>query len=486
MIRKLACGVGALGASMFAATAAWAQEATEAVAGATAAATEAAVAAVPAPVAEAAAAVPNPGNNAWMMTSTVLVLLMILPGLALFYGGLTRSKNMLSTMTQIGATAALAMVIWVVWGYSTAFGPTPMEGFLGKFLSSGSLFLSSVSPDTTAATFSDEVISEYVFVSFQMTFAAITAALVLGATAERMKFGATLLFTAIWLTIVYFPIAHMVWAGGGLLFDMGALDFAGGTVVHINAGVSGLVLAYLLGKRKGYPTEPMPPHSMTLTMVGTGLLWVGWFGFNAGSNLEANGYASLAMINTFVATAAAGFSWMLVELITHKKASALGLASGIVAGLVAVTPAAGFAGPVGSIVLGLLVSPLCIFFCTVVKNALKYDDSLDAFGIHCIGGIFGAIMTGILVNPALGGAGIVDYTTCAKDGDLSTCDNAVYSFGTQVLAQVKGVCVTILWSAIASAIVFYLIKVLMGLRVSKETEEDGLDIVEHGERAYHP
>ena len=468
MIRKLACGVGALGASMFAATAAWAQEATEAVAGATAAATEAAVAAVPAPVAEAAAAVPNPGNNAWMMTSTVLVLLMILPGLALFYGGLTRSKNMLSTMTQIGATAALAMVIWVVWGYSTAFGPTPMEGFLGKFLSSGSLFLSSVSPDTTAATFSDEVISEYVFVSFQMTFAAITAALVLGATAERMKFGATLLFTAIWLTIVYFPIAHMVWAGGGLLFDMGALDFAGGTVVHINAGVSGLVLAYLLGKRKGYPTEPMPPHSMTLTMVGTGLLWVGWFGFNAGSELEADGTAGLAMINTFVATAAAALAWMVVEKLAGHKASSLGFCSGVIAGLVAVTPAAGNSGPMGALVLGVVASVVCYFAVAKLKPALGYDDSLDAFGIHGIGGIVGAIGTGVVYSPALGGPGGDDFV-----------------MSSQVVTQIIAVAVAIGWAAIGTLIAGFIVKMVVGLRVSPEVEVEGLDIGEHGERAYN-
>jgi Amt family ammonium transporter len=306
MIRKLLCGAGALGASMLVATTAFAQEA-----------------------AEAAPAVANPGNNAWMMTATILVLLMILPGLALFYGGLTRSKNMLSTMTQIGATAALAMVVWVLWGFSTAFGPES-----NAFFSWGNAFLLQSTPDTTAATFSDEVISEYVFICFQMTFAAITAALVLGATAERMKFSATMLFMVIWLTIVYFPIAHMVWFDGGdtgvsgYLFEMGALDFAGGTVVHINAGVSGLVLAYLLGKRRGYPAEPMPPHSMTLTMVGTGLLWVGWFGFNAGSELEADGFAGLAMMNTFIATATAALAWMVVEKLMGHKPSALGFCSG--------------------------------------------------------------------------------------------------------------------------------------------------------------
>ncbi|HTN15571.1 MAG TPA: ammonium transporter [Sphingomonadaceae bacterium] len=468
MIRKLACGAGALGASMFAATAAWAQEATEAVADAAAAATDAAVAAVPAPVAEAAAAVPNPGNNAWMMTSTVLVLLMILPGLALFYGGLTRSKNMLSTMTQIGAAAALAMLIWVCWGYSLAFGPVTSEGFIGNFFSTGSYFLSSVTPDSTAATFSDEVISEYVFVCFQMTFAAITAALVLGATVERMKFSAVLVFVAIWLTIVYFPIAHMVWAGGGLLFKMGALDFAGGTVVHINAGVSALVAALMLGKRKGYPAEPMPPHSMTLTMVGTGLLWVGWFGFNAGSELEADGTAGLAMINTFVATAAAGLTWMLVEKLAGHKGSALGFCSGIVAGLVAVTPAAGNSGPLGAIVLGALASLICFFTVTKLKPALGYDDSLDAFGIHGIGGIVGAIGTGIVYQPLLGGP-----------GDGST------AMGAQVWVQIQAVAVSVVWAAIGTVIAIYIAKLLTGLRVSPEVEVEGLDLGEHGERAYN-
>ncbi|HMP56001.1 MAG TPA: ammonia channel protein, partial [Novosphingobium sp.] len=289
MIRKIVSGAGAIGASLLASTSAWAQEAAEAVAEATEA-----VAAPVAEAAEAVAAVPNPGNNAWMMTSTLLVMLMILPGLALFYGGLTRSKNMISTMTQVGATAALAMLIWVMWGYSLAFGDTTYEGTLGLFISGGSYFLAGTDASSTAATFTDEVISKYVFISFQMTFAAITAALILGATAERMKFSATMMFVPIWLTIVYFPIAHMVWAGGGLLFEDGALDFAGGTVVHINAGVSGLILAYLLGKRRGWPGEPMPPHSLTLTLVGAGLLWVGWFGFNAGSALEADGSAGLA------------------------------------------------------------------------------------------------------------------------------------------------------------------------------------------------
>jgi Amt family ammonium transporter len=442
MIRKMLCGAGVLGASMFAATSAWAQG--------------------------AAAAVPNPGNNAWMMTSTVLVLLMILPGLALFYGGLTRSKNMLSTMTQIGAVAALAMLIWVMWGYSMAFGPVTSEGFIGNFISSGSLFLSSVTPDSTAATFSNEVISEYVFVCFQMTFAAITVALVLGSTVERIKFSAVMAFAAIWLTIVYFPIAHMVWASGGLLFKLGALDFAGGTVVHINAGVSALVAALILGKRKGYPSEPMPPHSLTLTMVGTGLLWVGWFGFNAGSELEADGTAGLAMINTFVATASAGLFWMLAERVSGHKGSALGFCSGIVAGLVAVTPAAGNSGPFGAIVLGAIASIICFLFVSKVKPALGYDDSLDAFGVHGVGGIIGAIGTGIVYQPGLGGP-----------GDGST------AMGAQVWIQIQAVLVSICWAAVGTVIAIYIAKLITGLRVTPEVEQEGLDIGEHGERAYN-
>jgi Amt family ammonium transporter len=333
-----------------------------------------------------------------------------------------------------------------------------------------------------------------------MTFACITAALVLGGVAERMKFAAVVVFALLWPLLSYYPMAHMVWwwpgpdaianapkdpIASGLIWGFGALDFAGGTVVHINAGIAALVGALILGPRKGFKTEAMPPHSLTLTLVGAGLLWVGWFGFNAGSNLEANGYAALAMFNTLIATAAAGVSWVLVEWITRKKASMLGMASGLVAGLVAVTPAAGFSGPMGALILGLLVSPICVFFCSVVKNALKYDDSLDAFGIHAIGGIVGALATGLLVNPAWGGAGVVDYTTCALDGDISTCDTAAYVMGVQFMAQVKAVLVAIAWSAVASAITFFVIKFTVGLRASPEAEEEGLDIVEHGERAYH-
>ena len=390
-------------------------------------------AAAPAPEPAAVAApTPDKGDTTWMLVSTVLVLLMIVPGLALFYGGLVRQKNMLSMLMQVGVVTVIGMIAWLFWGYSLSFSD---GGGLDKFIGGGGrLFLKDVTPASTVATFSTGVvIPELVFMAFQMTFACITAALVLGGVAERMKFAAVVIFAILWPLLSYDPLAHMVWwwAGpdavaaaptdpiqAGLIWGFGALDFAGGTVVHINAGIAALMGALILGPRKGYGTEPMPPHSLTLTMTGAGLLWVGWFGFNAGSNLEANGYAALAMVNTLVATAAAGISWVATEWVTRKRASALGLASGLVAGLVAITPAAGFAGPVGAVILGLVVSPVCVFFCSKIKNALKYDDSLDAFGIHAIGGILGAIATGLLVNPAWGGAGVVDYTTCGLDGDV--------------------------------------------------------------------
>ena len=474
---------------------------------AVAAPTEAAPApAAPVAAAPAPAAAPttiedkmDKGDNAWMLVSSLLVLLMIIPGLALFYGGLVRSKNMLSTMMQVSTVGIIGIIAWVFWGYSFAF---TSGGSWGPFVGGlDRLFLKGVTPTSVVATFSTGVvIPEFTYIVFQSTFAAITAALVVGSLVERFKFSAMVVFAVLWPLLSYYPIAHMVWwwpgpdaialhptdpIKAGLSWGFGALDFAGGTVVHINAGIAALVGALVLGKRQGYGKEPMPPHSLTLTLVGAGLLWVGWFGFNAGSNLEANGYASLAMINTFVATAAAGLSWIVVEWVTKKKPSALGLASGLVAGLVAVTPAAGFAGPMGAIILGLVVSPICIFFCSVVKNAFKYDDSLDAFGIHGIGGIVGALGTGLLVNPVWGGAGIVDYTSCAKDGDISTCDNAVYNLVGQMTSQAKAVGVTILWSLVASLIVFYVIKLIMGIRATADAEEEGLDISEHGERAYH-
>jgi Amt family ammonium transporter len=410
------------------------------------------------------------GDVAWMMTSTVLVLAMIVPGLALFYGGLARSKNMLSVMTQVGAVACLAMLIWVIYGYSLAFGPDVSSGFLSNFIASfDKAFLAGVSPSSTAATFSAGFeLPEYVFICFQMTFAAITVALVLGSVVERMKFSAVMVFGAIWLTIVYFPIAHMVWASSGLFFKAGALDFAGGTVVHINAGVSALVAALILGKRIGYPTTPMPPHSLTLTGVGTGLLWVGWFGFNAGSALEANGSAALAMINTFVATASAALFWMLAEKASGHKGSALGFCSGIVAGLVAVTPAAGNSGPFGAICLGAVASIICFFAVSKLKPMLGYDDALDAFGVHGIGGMIGAIGTGIVYAPSLGGPGAADY-----------------DMGAKLIVQIEAVLTTIVWASIGTVIAIFIAKLVTGLRVSPEVEQEGLDLGEHGERAYN-
>jgi Amt family ammonium transporter len=446
LTKKLCGAAGAAALSLFTAMPAWAQEA-----------------------AAAAAPTPDKGDTAWMMVSTVLVLAMILPGLALFYGGLVRSKNMLSVMTQIGAVAALAMLIWVIYGYTMAFGGTYGTGLDGYIANFDKLFLAGITPDSTAATFTDGVvIPEYVFVCFQMTFAAITVALVLGSVVERIKFSAVMVFAIIWLTIVYFPIAHMVWAAGGIFFEMGALDFAGGTVVHINAGVSALVACILLGKRTGYPKEPMPPHSLTMTMIGTGLLWVGWFGFNAGSALEANGSAALAMINTFVATASAGLFWMLCEKFSGHKGSALGYCSGIVAGLVAVTPAAGNSGPFGAIVLGAVASIICFFAVAKLKPMLGYDDSLDAFGIHGIGGMIGAIGTGIVYAPSLGGPGGEDFV-----------------IGSQVVTQILAVAATIVWAAIGTTIAIFIAKAVTGLRVSPEVEAEGLDLGEHGERAYN-
>ena len=436
--------------------------------------------------AAAAAPVPDKGDTTWMLLSSLLVLLMIVPGLGLFYGGLVRAKNMLSVLMQVTVIGAIAMIIWVAFGYSMTFtSGGGLNSFVGGF---SKAFLAGVSPSTTVETFSKGVvIPEFAFICFQMTFAAITPGLIIGAFAERIKFSAVLLFSALWLIFVYFPVAHMVWFWGGpsaysdpagLIFSFGAIDFAGGTVVHINAGISGLVGAIMVGKRVGYGRDMMAPHSLTLTLVGTGLLWVGWFGFNAGSNLEANGYAALAMINTFVATAAAMLSWSLVEGLARGKASLLGAASGAVAGLVVVTPAAGFVGPMGAIIMGLVVSPVCYFFVSPVKNTLDSDDTSDVYGVHGVGGILGALLTGVFVNPALGGAGIVDY---------STADFAATYAGTatQLLAQAKGVAVTILWSGIISAILYKIVDLVVGLRVTTEAEREGLDLSSHGEAAYH-
>jgi Amt family ammonium transporter len=414
-----------------------------------------------------AAPVVDKGDVAWMMTSSLLVLFMIVPGLALFYGGLVRAKNMLSVMMQCTVIAAVVMIVWVLWGYSIAFGggTSPFWGGFGK------LFLKGVTMESTAATFSDGVVlPEYVFIAFQMTFAAITPALIVGAFAERAKFAGVVLFVVLWATFVYFPVAHMVWDAAGLIFGMGAIDFAGGTVVHINAGVAGLVWAIVLGPRTGYGRDNMAPHSMTLTMVGAAMLWVGWFGFNAGSNLEASAGATLAMLNTFVATAAAILSWSAVEALARGKASGLGAASGMVAGLVAITPACGTTGPVGAILLGLAVSPVCYVFVSTVKARFGYDDSLDVFGVHGIGGIVGAVGTGILCAPSLGGTGFV-----VEAGTM----------GAQVAAQLKAVLITALWSGIGSAVLIHLTRAVTGIRVGRDDERQGLDLTSHGESAYH-
>jgi ammonium transporter, Amt family len=458
--------------------------------------------------------VPDKGDTAFMMVATVLVLLMTVPGLALFYGGLVRTKNMLSMCMQVFATLCLVAILWVCYGYSMAFtNGGDLNNFVGGF---SKAFLAGVDSNSVAATFSNGVyIPEYVYIAFQMTFACITPALILGAIAERVKFSAVMLFMALWATCIYFPIAHMVWYWGGpdafgnaakalaaasgdeakaaaqaaldgvltdagQVFQWGALDFAGGTVVHINAGIAGLVGCLILGKRIGYGKEAMPPHSLTMCMIGAALLWVGWFGFNVGSNLEANSFAGLVLMNTFIATAAAGLSWMIVEWISKGKPSLLGLVSGVVAGLVAITPACGFVGPMGAIALGLGVSVICFIFCSAVKHAFGYDDSLDVFGIHCIGGIFGALMTGVLVNPDLGGTGIPDYIS--KPGELTT---AAYDLVTAVTAQAKAVGMTLLWSGVGTAILFKLVDLIVGLRPAEEKEREGLDITDHGERAYN-
>ena len=416
--------------------------------------------------AAAAAPVPDKGDTAFMFLSTVLVLFMTVPGLGLFYGGLVRSKNMLSVLLQVTVIAASVMIAWVLYGYSFAFGGSE-NPFFGGF---AKLFLSGVDATTTSATFSkDVVIPEYIFMLFQMTFAAITPGLIIGAFAERIKFSAAVLFSLLWVTFVYFPVAHMVWDANGLIFGWGALDFAGGTVVHINAGIAGLVGAIMVGKRTGYGKDNMAPHSLTLTYVGAAMLWVGWFGFNAGSNLEASGGAMIATVNTFIATAAAILSWCLVESIARGKASMLGAVSGMIAGLVAITPAAGVVGPMGAIVMGLIVSPLCYFFVAVVKNKFGYDDTADVFGVHGVGGVFGAIATGFFASATLGGVGYVGEVT----------------MGGQVITQIKAVVVTLLWTGIGSAILYKIVDLIVGLRVPVEAEREGLDLSSHGESAYH-
>ena len=404
------------------------------------------------------------GDTAWMLVSTVLVMLMLIPGLALFYGGLVRAKNMLSVMSQVLGIAAIAILTWVLWDYSLAFGGG--NALVGGLAKAG--FAGMDASSTWRTGEGGGAIPELAFAAFQMSFAAITAALVIGALAERVRFSAMMLFAALWLTIVYAPLAHMVWASEGLLFKLGAIDFAGGTVVHINAGIAGLVGVAFVGPRIGHLKEPMPPHSLALTMVGAGLLWVGWFGFNAGSALQANGLAAVALVNTLVAPAAGVLGWMAAERLVSGKASMLGGASGAVAGLVAVTPAAGASGPIGAMLLGLAASLVCYTFVGTVKNRLRLDDSLDVFGIHGLGGIVGSVATAIVAMPALGGHGGGDY-----------------AFGRQLVAQLAAVAVAVGWSAAGSALCFALVKAVMPLRHARDAEREGLDIADHGERAYN-
>ncbi|HHW1955344.1 TPA: ammonium transporter [Pseudomonas aeruginosa] len=412
----------------------------------------------------------NSGDTAWTLISTALVLLMTIPGLALFYGGMVRAKNVLSIMMQCFAITGLITILWVVYGYSLAFDTAGMEKGVLNFNSFvGGLdkaFLSGLTADgLTSAT---ALFPESVFITFQMTFAIITPALIVGAFAERMKFSAMLIFMAVWFTVVYAPIAHMVWSGdGALMWDWGVLDFAGGTVVHINAGIAGLVACLVLGKRKGYPTTPMAPHNLGYTLVGAAMLWIGWFGFNAGSAAAANGTAGMAMLVTQIATAAAALAWMFAEWITHGKPSALGIASGVVAGLVAITPAAGTAGPMGALVIGLASGVICFFAATSLKRALKYDDSLDAFGVHAVGGIVGALLTGIFAAPSLGGFGSVE------------------DIGAQFFVQFKGVAFTVVYTAVVTFVILKVLDLVMGLRVTEEEEAVGLDLALHNERGYN-
>ena len=484
MIRKLICGAGALGTSLFAATAAFAQGA--AAAGPIKGPSDPAV----------LATLVNKGDTSWMLVSSALVLMMSVPGLALFYGGLVRTKNMLSVLMQVFMIVSIAGLVWCGWGYSMAFTSGADYAIAGNQFFGGfsKVFLSGVSASTYAATFSNNVyLPEFAFVVFQMTFAMITPALIVGAFAERVKFWPLMLFMVLWMTVVYFPIAHMVWywAGPdylpdaptdyGYLWGKGALDFAGGTVVHINAGIAGLVGCLMIGKRLGFGKEATPPHSLTMTMIGASLLWVGWFGFNAGSNLEANGVTAVAFINTMVATCAAALSWSVVEQLHHGKPSMLGAATGAVAGLVAITPASGFAAPMTSILLGFVVSPICYFFVSYVKNKFKYDDTLDVFGVHCIGGITGALGTAIVAAPSLGGQGYFDYTVFPAVAVTPEGYDMVH----QLWVQFQAVALTLVWSGLGSAILFFIIDKLFGLRPTEDAEREGLDINEHGERAYN-
>ena len=400
------------------------------------------------------------GDTSWMIVATVLVIMMSIPGLALFYGGLVRTKNMLSVLMQVFAIVALMSILWAIAGYSLAFTEGPFNSIIGGF---DKAFLAGITPDTLSGT-----IPEYVFVTFQLTFACITPALIIGAFAERIKFSAVLWFSALWLFVSYIPICHMVW-GGGYLGSKGALDFAGGTVVHINAAIAGLVICLVLGKRLGYGKEAMPPHNLPFTMVGAALLWVGWFGFNVGSELAADGTAGLVLLTTQLCTAASVLGWLFIEWITRGKPTMLGGASGAVAGLVAITPACAFVGPMGAIVLGAITGVVCFFACTKIKSAFGYDDSLDVFGVHGVGGIIGAIGAGILCAPGFGGVGYAEGVT----------------MGSQVAIQIEGVVITILWSGIASLILIKIIDGIVGIRPTEDEEREGLDAASHGEAAYH-
>jgi len=508
LIASLALGLAVLGfaGTSFAEDAASAPAAAASVAEAPAADASAAAAAAPAAseaasdaAAAAPAPVPNKGDTAWMMVSTLLVIMMTAPGLALFYGGLVRSKNMLSVLMQVMVTFSMIVVLWVIYGYSLAF--TEGNAFIGGF---DRLFMKGIWDNVAgtfvpAATFSKGVyIPEIVFAAFQATFAGITCALIVGSFAERIKFSAVLLFMAIWFTFSYAPIAHMVWywmgpdayaskdvvdamnAKAGYIWQMGALDFAGGTVVHINAAVAGLVGAYMVGKRVGYGKESMAPHSLTLTMVGSALLWVGWFGFNAGSALEANGFAALAFMNTFVATAAAVLAWSVGEALHKGKASMLGAASGAVAGLVAITPAAGNVGVGGALIIGVIAGFACLWGVTGLKKLLGADDTLDVFGVHGVGGILGALLTGVFNSPNLGGPSAVgDWVTAAMIAPDA------YSIASQVLVQAKAVLITVVWSGVVSLVAYKIVDLVIGLRVPEEEEREGLDITSHGETAYN-
>jgi Amt family ammonium transporter len=436
------------------------------------------------------APVPDKGDTAWVLTATVLVILMTIPGLALFYGGMVRSKNVLSLLMQVFLTFCAISLLWAIYGYSVAF--TSGNAFFGGF---DRLFLKGLTSSSVAATFSKGVyIPEYVYFCFQLTFAAITCGLIVGAFAERIRFGAVLLFMVLWFSFAYLPIAHMVWfwagpdaytdaaagsaatAGAGFLFQKGALDFAGGTVVHINAGIAGLVGALMLGKRVGYGTASMPPHNLPLVMIGASLLWVGWFGFNVGSNLEANGFAGQVFANTLLATAAAALAWSIAEWVHRGTPTMLGAASGAVAGLVAITPACGWVGPMGAIAIGLIAGLVCLWAVVGLKRKLGYDDSLDVFGVHCVGGILGALLTAVFCSPSLGGTGVYDYVANTV---------ADYSIATQFKAQFTAVVVSLVWSGVVAASAFKIVDLTVGLRVSEEQEREGLDTVSHGERAYN-